>query len=72
MYNREERDTFAYFPETMRKTMFGTMFDCYSLIGEHSSCDKGYIQESGEEVNEERASKLIKALREIYSDIEII
>ena len=71
MYHKEERDLYAYFPESIRAGIFGTMYECYGQ-GQHSLCDKRYIEESGEEPKEYEAKKLIKALREIYSDIEII
>lgn len=70
MYNREERDLFAYFPESVRTGIFGTMYECYAQ-GQHSVCDKGYIEES-REVDEEKYQPLLSELRNIYPQIEII
>ena len=71
MYNREEKDLFAYFPESIYKSkFFGTMYECYAQ-GEHSVCDKGYIQDSME-VGEDMYGELLKELRGKYDRLEII
>jgi hypothetical protein len=72
MYNSDERDLYAYFPETIYKSIFGTKYNCYSSDGQHSTCDKWYILESREEVNPERYGKLYNELKSIYGDIELI
>ena len=70
MYNTEERDLFAYFPESIRSGIFGTMFECYGQ-GQHSVCDKHYIMES-REVDAETYKPLLQELKGIYKEIEII
>lgn len=47
MYHPEEREFYAYFPEIILKGVFGNLYQCFA-DGEHSICDKGYIQESRE------------------------
>ena len=70
MYHKEERDLYAYFPESIRAGIFGTMYECYGQ-GQHSLCDKRYIEESGE-VDAEKYTPLLKELRGIYTDIQVI
>ena len=47
MYHPEEREFFAYFPEVIVRGVFGSLYECFA-DGEHTICDKGYIQESRE------------------------
>ena len=70
MYHQVEKDLYAYFPESIRTGIFGTMFECYGQ-GIHSVCDKGYIEES-REVDAEKYKPLLNELRGIYNDIQII
>ena len=70
MYHKEERDLYAYFPESIRAGIFGTMYECYGQ-GQHSLCDKRYIEES-REVDAEKYTPLLKELRGIYTDIQVI
>ncbi len=70
MFNKEENDLFAYFPESIRSGVFGTMFECYGQ-GQHSLCDRNYIMES-REVDAEIYKPLLHELQNLYKDIEII
>jgi len=71
MYHKQERDLFAYFPESVRSGVFGTMYECYAQ-GTHSVCDKGYIEESGE-VDAEKYKPLLTELMQLYNnDIQVI
>jgi hypothetical protein len=70
MYHQEERDLYAYFPESVYSGIFGTTFECFSE-GMHSVCDKRYIEDS-REVDAEKYKPLLNELRKIYNDIQII
>ena len=70
MYNRVERDLYAYFPESIMSGIFGVMYECYG-DGQHSLCDRNYIEDS-READPERYNPLLKELKTIYNDIEVI
>lgn len=73
LINRKEpqADVFAVFPESPYNND-SNLVDCYSAIGQHSSCHKDYIKES-EQATEELYSDLKKELVYCgYDNLEIL
>lgn len=56
MYHEVHDDLFAYFPETKTTVaeIKGSVFDCYTHVGQHSHVVQGYIDECREATFEER------------------
>lgn len=75
LYNDKENDLFAYFPEEhyyhKGHEDYNEMFVCYAHVGQHSSCNKRYADDS-RIATEEEYNDLKEELLSIGYELEIL